>query len=178
MSNPKNFLVAVGVALVLYLGATASAVAGTCVISGQGLVTAFALAEQEGYRSFGVGIRKKGNRRHGKIYTVPGRLGVKGRAKSGVLKAAGYFFKPHRTTQRLKGGWKITDVRYGGTPTAVGHKILNGTYVYLYTRDFLTNFQTYDFYITSFTLTHPQPGRKCGNDPISQQIVLRRAFKG
>ena len=179
MDNQKNLFIVLGAALALYLSGIGNAVAGTCVIRGQGLVSAYVLAEQEGFRSFGLGYRNKGSStRWGKIYTVPGKLGVKGRATAVIRKAGASFFRPRRAAQHLRQGWKITDVRYAGSPTAVGHKILNGTYIYLYTRDKIPVARQYNFYITSFTLTHPQPSRKCGSDPISQQIVLRQAFKG
>jgi len=180
--KPLPFI-ALGVALTVYLGGFGNALAGTCVVRGQGLVTAYTYAEQGGYRSRGTAFTAEGRRSAtGKIYVVPGKLGIKGRSKSigGVRIRGSFFCKGTRTEKpsQLHNGWKITDVRYGGSPTAVSQQIFNGECINLKTRDLLTIGKRYNFYITQITLTHPNPKKKCGNDPVSQQIVLRQAFKG
>ena len=166
-------------ATMLFFSIQGVAIAGNCVIKGQGLVTAYTYAEQEGFESYATFRRKKGgpHRRSGVVYIVPGKFGVKGRTSGNAQKVSAVFFR-HRLGKKLKRGWKIAAVQYGGNPTAVGNFIREGTSITLFTRHFLRPLKKFDFYITSFILNHPSAAKKCGNDPVSQQIVLRQAFKG
>ncbi len=177
--KPLPFIT-LGTALTVYLGGSGSALAGTCIVKGQGLVTAFTYAEQGGYRSRGSAIALKHRPlRAGKIYVVPGKLGIKGRSKAQRRIRGLFLCKGLGQVNDLHNGWKITGIRYGGSPTAVAEHIAsNGTCISLTTRDEIFPGKSYNFYITRFTLTHPSPGKKCGNDPVSQQIILRQAFKG
>lgn len=163
----------------LILGFQTSAHAGVCNIKGQGLVVAYTMAEQEGYRSKAFLLRKLykrvGIKQRSGIYALPGRIGVKGRTTGKQRIRASLFDKKNG---RLRNGWKITRVNYGGSPTAVSNYIRNNTNIVLETRDYLPLGKAFDFYITGFRMEHPSPSQKCGNDPISQQIALRKAFKG
>ena len=164
----------------LSLGFQPSAHAGVCNIKGQGLVVAYTMAEQGGYRSSAYYMKAKNGynspeKRRSGMYVVPGKLGVKGRT-NGKQKIRAILFDNGR--KKLRNGWRITRVNYGGSPTAVSSYIMNGTKIILTTRDRLSLGKAFDFYVTSFRMEHPSPSQKCGNDPISQQIALRKAFKG
>jgi len=182
MKPPFRFLhpIALLGLLVLGMGFQNNAQAGVCVIKGQGLVAAYTLAEQGGYRINAYHRMVKTKMRPKKlrgVYVVPGKLGVKGRIKLGGENVTLALFRKYGGNRLLR-GWKITRVNYGGSPTAVSSSIENGTVIRLSTRDPLSMGKKFNFYVTSFRMEHPSPSRKCGNDPISQQIVLQQAFKG
>jgi len=146
MKNDRKYQQRLGLCavLTLFLSGLGDAVAGTCVIKGQGLVAAYTMAEQEGFRSYATyKLRKHAPRRRSGIYAVPGKLGVKGRTTGNSQSISATFFDSSSPWKKLKRGWKIVAVQYGGSPTAVGNTIRNGTRISLYTRDILRPFKSF-----------------------------------
>jgi len=154
--------------------------AGTCTISGQSLLTAYTYAKNSGLHFLGEAQSRTGKRKplyvtkSGKLYTVPGKIGIKGRAPR-PSKISAYFFKGHG----LKHGWKISSVRHGSNPTGAFKYITStstSTKINLVSTDKLSIGKSYDYFITRIVFKNAKPSKTCGNDLVTQQMALRDIF--
>lgn len=145
--------------LMCVLLASSPAIAATCSITGQHLLSAYAKAKGNGFKF----QCSDSTRTHKGFYSLPGRLGCKGR-KTSVSKMVVFLF----TGKKVKNGWKISDVTARGSGTI--SKSLGSEKLRLIV-DGISFMAKYDIYITKIKLKHAS--KSCNNN---LNVTLTDAF--
>ena len=167
MIKPLKYLLASTLS-VLLIG---QAQAASCEISGQNLLVAYEKARSNGFK-FACGMLKKKTKflkgkprpywhfsNNKKLYSLPGRLGCKGRALTSQHVRAKFF------AGKTKHGWSIVDVQARGQPGTIKKNLAANSVrasVYRVTLSGKANIgQSFDYYIRKLILRHPS--KSCGN---------------
>jgi len=119
--------------------------AATCTIQGQNLVVAYSKARVNGYKfkCSDLNIAKS-------VYSVPGRLGCKGRRKNPM----GEIYVRLFSGKALNHGWKISDASARGGPGTISKTTNIG--IGLKAKPPLMS--KYDYYISKLFLKHSSKG--------------------